>query len=254
MKSSEQINESHNPVASCVHWKHLHLQTIIYLSVSPCVSIYTNICICIWSIGCIYIYIHMSIPMWTRMHRHIFENWRQSSAQREPTLKARTMRTEECTETATQKLQAITTLILSQHSFFTYDFNIFLFGLLFICCLNNKNTWKYELHAESTTLWACSCRPSAANVTSTNASLCKSDENTDIKFGWWLFQRKQNCCTDIFFFTYLCITEKKNRRKEKKYNKNAPKTRKSKANRIENERCEWQQKRQERERKIIKTS
>lgn len=130
MKSSEQINESHNPVASCVHWKHLHLQTIIYLSVSPCVSIY------------MYMYMHMvhrmniymSIPMCTRMHRHIFENWRQSSAQREPTPKARTMRTEECTETATQKLQAITTLILSQHSFFTYDFNIFLFGLLFICC------------------------------------------------------------------------------------------------------------------------
>lgn len=67
----------------------------------------------------------------------------------------------------------------------------------------NKNvvvgiTWKYELHAESTTLCAWSCLPSAASVTSTRASLCKSDENTDIKFGWWLFQRKQNCCTDIF--------------------------------------------------------
>lgn len=66
-------------------------------------------------------------------------------------------------------------------------------------------TWKYELHAESTTLCAWSCLPSAASVTSTRASLCKSDENTDIKFGWWLFQRKQNCCTDISSHLSLCM-------------------------------------------------
>lgn len=45
------------------------------------------------------------------------------------------------------------------------------------------------------------CLPSAAKVTSTSVSLCKSVENTDIKFGWWLFQRKQNCCTDIIILT-----------------------------------------------------
>lgn len=49
---------------------------------------------------------------------------------------------------------------------------------------NEYLTWKYELHADNTTLWACKCLPSAASVTSTSDSLLRRLENTEIKFGW----------------------------------------------------------------------
>lgn len=60
-----------------------------------------------------------------------------------------------------------------------------------------KFTWKYELQADSTTLCACKCLPSAARVTSTKDWLLRRLENTDIKFGWWLFHLKQYCWTVI---------------------------------------------------------
>ena len=63
--------------------------------------------------------------------------------------------------------------------------------------LTVNSDWKYVLQAESTTLCACKWRPSAASVTSTSVSLVNNDEKTDIKFGWWLFHRRQNCCIDI---------------------------------------------------------
>lgn len=57
-----------------------------------------------------------------------------------------------------------------------------------------NSDWKYELQADRTTLCACKCFPSAARVTSTNDSLFSRLEKTEMKFGWWLFQRKQYCC------------------------------------------------------------
>ena len=59
-------------------------------------------------------------------------------------------------------------------------------------------TWKYELQADKTSLCACKCLPSADNVTSTRDSLFRRLENTEMKFGWWLFHLRQYCCIDIF--------------------------------------------------------
>lgn len=70
---------------------------------------------------------------------------------------------------------------------------------------NHIFTWKYELQADKTTLCACNCLPSAANVTSTSVSLCKSVEKTEIKFGWWLFQRRQYCWTAITFVLLVIL-------------------------------------------------
>lgn len=69
------------------------------------------------------------------------------------------------------------------------------------------NTWKYKLHADSTTLCASKCRPSDAIVTSTRVWLCKNDEYTDTKLDWLSFQRIQNCGADIFV-TYTIQSQK----------------------------------------------
>ena len=37
-----------------------------------------------------------------------------------------------------------------------------------------KTDWKYSEQADSTTLWACRCRPPAASVTSTRDSACST--------------------------------------------------------------------------------
>lgn len=87
---------------------------------------------------------------------------------------------------------------------------------------NNKwnpiQTWKYVLHADSTTLCAFKCFPSAANVTSTNDSLFNKLENMEMKFGWWLFHLKQNCCTAISVKIYVIIVRAQWNLKSNYYN------------------------------------
>lgn len=62
----------------------------------------------------------------------------------------------------------------------------------------NMHTWKNGLQADKTILCAWISRFSEMSVTSTIWSFCSSDENIAIKFGWWLFQRKQNWSSGIF--------------------------------------------------------
>lgn len=60
------------------------------------------------------------------------------------------------------------------------------------------HTWKNGLHADKTILCAWISRFSEMSVTSTIWSFNSSDENIAIKFGWWLFQRKQYWSSGIF--------------------------------------------------------
>lgn len=69
------------------------------------------------------------------------------------------------------------------------------------------HTWKYVLHADSTTLCAFKCFPSAAKVTSTNDSLFNKLENMEMKLGWWLFHLRQNCCTAISVNSQIIIKD-----------------------------------------------
>lgn len=74
--------------------------------------------------------------------------------------------------------------------------NIYFF-FFFLLFHRYVGTWKYELHAESTILWARICFPSVAKVTSHIVSLLSREENTAMKFGWWLFHRRQNCWVGV---------------------------------------------------------